>query len=703
MTWAVTRLPGLSGPAEGSIVTRRRRHARRVVADRRRPGRGRPGRRPVLPHPPGRLREGRARPGRHLDLRRLQQGHVRPEAARHGQPAASSRSPRGRASPESAVPADAVTASASGLDPRHQPRLRGAAGRPGRPGDRAAGRRSRSWWREATDGRVLGFLGEPTVNVTELNLAVADAQRAEDDDAVTRRGELRIYLGAAPGVGKTFAMLGEAHRRLERGTDVVVGLVETHGRAKTADLLEGLEVVPRRDRRGTALDEMDLDAVLARRPEVVLVDELAHTNAPGSRHPKRWQDVEELLDAGHRRALHGQRPAPGVAQRRRRADHRRAPAGDRARRGRPPRRAARAGRHHPRGAAPPARPRQRLRRREGSTPRWPTTSSPATSPRCASWRCCGWPTRSTSRCSATAPSKNVTETWETRERVVVALTGDQESETVLRRAARIAKRSGAADLLAVHVLRGDGLAGRPGRRRSRGCARLAEDVGATFHTVVGGEDVPTALLDFARGVNATQLVIGTSRRSRLARTFAEGVGTRVVQDSGHDRRAHGHPRRGRARAAAARAARGPLSRCAGSLGWVLAVVLPAVATVARCAAAAKRSGCPPTSSLFFLATVLVGAGRRTGPGVRRGAGRRLAAQLLPHPAAVLLHDRRAGERYHPRRHGARGSAGGARGRPRGAARTAGRTSPGRGRAARVLRPDRAHPHRPAPAVAGEGA
>lgn len=114
------------------------------------------------------------------------------------------------------------------------------------------------------------------------------------------RGRLRIYLGAAPGVGKTYAMLGEGRRRLDRGTDVVVGFIETHGRRNTADRLEGLEVAPRRriEHRGAVLDEMDLDALLARRPEVALVDELAHTNAPGSRHAKRWEDVEELLAAG---------------------------------------------------------------------------------------------------------------------------------------------------------------------------------------------------------------------------------------------------------------------------------------------------------------------------------------------------------------------------------------------------------------------
>ena len=114
------------------------------------------------------------------------------------------------------------------------------------------------------------------------------------------RGKLRIYLGAAPGVGKTYAMLGEGRRRLARGTDVVVGLVETHGRAHTAEMTDGLETVPRRELtyRDALFTEMDVDAILRRSPAVALVDELAHTNVPGSRHEKRWQDVEELLEAG---------------------------------------------------------------------------------------------------------------------------------------------------------------------------------------------------------------------------------------------------------------------------------------------------------------------------------------------------------------------------------------------------------------------
>ena len=114
------------------------------------------------------------------------------------------------------------------------------------------------------------------------------------------RGRLKVFLGAAPGVGKTYEMLLAAQARRREGADVVVGVVETHGRAETRALLEGLEAVPRRrtDYQGFTLEEMDLDAILARRPRLALVDELAHTNAPGGRHPKRYQDVEELLAAG---------------------------------------------------------------------------------------------------------------------------------------------------------------------------------------------------------------------------------------------------------------------------------------------------------------------------------------------------------------------------------------------------------------------
>ena len=128
-------------------------------------------------------------------------------------------------------------------------------------------------------------------------------KRAEDFLALVRqgkRGKLKLYIGFAAGVGKTYRMLEEAHALRERGVDVVVGYVESHGRAETEALVDGLEVIPRRsiEYRGVTVEEMDLDAILARNPEIAVVDELAHTNAPGSRNRKRWQDVEQLIAAG---------------------------------------------------------------------------------------------------------------------------------------------------------------------------------------------------------------------------------------------------------------------------------------------------------------------------------------------------------------------------------------------------------------------
>ena len=123
--------------------------------------------------------------------------------------------------------------------------------------------------------------------------------RLHADDG-SGRGRLRVYLGMAPGVGKTYRMLEEGHRRVERGTDLVVGFAESHGRPNTLKLVAGLEQVPRTtiEYRGVTLEEMDTDAVIARRPTVVLVDELAHTNIPGSARAKRWEDVEAIRDAG---------------------------------------------------------------------------------------------------------------------------------------------------------------------------------------------------------------------------------------------------------------------------------------------------------------------------------------------------------------------------------------------------------------------
>ena len=124
--------------------------------------------------------------------------------------------------------------------------------------------------------------------------------RVERDIAKAQRGSLKIFFGAVAGVGKTYAMLQAARERRAENIDIIIGLVETHGRQETAALIEGLEVLPSKliEYRGTTLREFDLDAALKRKPSIILVDELAHTNAHGCRHPKRWQDIEELLDAG---------------------------------------------------------------------------------------------------------------------------------------------------------------------------------------------------------------------------------------------------------------------------------------------------------------------------------------------------------------------------------------------------------------------
>src|SRR5471032_2392101 len=124
--------------------------------------------------------------------------------------------------------------------------------------------------------------------------------RVQRDERKERRGKLKIFFGAAAGVGKTFAMLQAARAQRESGCDVVVGLVETHGRKETMAMLEGLEMLPNRsvEYRGATVHEFDIDAALARKPRLIVVDELAHSNAAGSRHPKRWHDIAELLDAG---------------------------------------------------------------------------------------------------------------------------------------------------------------------------------------------------------------------------------------------------------------------------------------------------------------------------------------------------------------------------------------------------------------------
>ena len=345
-----------------------------------------------------------------------------------------------------------------------------------------------------------------------------------------KRGELRIYLGAAPGVGKTFAMLGEAHRRLERGTDLVAAVVETHGRKKTSELLEGIEVIEPRwiDYRGKRFPELDVDAVLARRPQVVLVDELAHTNTPGSPNGKRWQDVEQLLAAGitvistlnvqHLESLNDVITEITGAEQLETV---------------PDSFVRQASQIELVDIAPEA-----LRRRLAHGNVYaPEKVDAALSNYFRSGNLTAlrelallWVADQVDAALAKyRADKKITAKWEARERLVVAVTGGPESETLVRRASRIASKS-SAELLALHVLRGDGLSATPTARIAK-IRELANSLGASLHVVVG-DDVPGALLDFAREVNATQLVLGMSRRSRWARLFDEGIGATVVRLAG---------------------------------------------------------------------------------------------------------------------------------------------------------------------------
>ncbi|GAC67274.1 sensor histidine kinase [Gordonia soli] len=344
------------------------------------------------------------------------------------------------------------------------------------------------------------------------------------------RGRLEVFLGCAPGVGKTFEMLAHARGLIDEGVDVVVAVVESHERVATAALVEGLEVIARTEvaYRGAVLDEMDLDAVLARRPQVALVDELAHTNAPGSRNGKRWEDIEVLRDAGidvlstiniqHLESLNDVvQQITGVVQRETVPDE-----------------VVRAADQIELVDIAPQALRQRLAagkvypdgRIEGALANYFRQGNlTALRELALLWLA----DQVDDNLSDYRDAHGITETWEARERVVVALTGGPESATLLRRARRIASRS-SAELVVVHVVRGDGLADR-GSVDLTALTELAAGFNARIHTVVG-DDVPAVLLEFARGVNATQLVIGTSRRSRWQRILDEGVGATVVRESG---------------------------------------------------------------------------------------------------------------------------------------------------------------------------
>ncbi|MER5932759.1 sensor histidine kinase KdpD [Streptomyces sp. NPDC002054] len=393
------------------------------------------------------------------------------------------------------------------------------------------------------------------------------------------RGKLRIYLGAAPGVGKTYAMLSEAHRRVERGTDVVVGFVEHHNRPRTVVMLHGLEQVPRRDLdyRGTVFAEMDVDAVLRRRPAVALVDELAHTNIPGSRNAKRWQDVEELLEAGidvvstvniqHLESLGDVvESITGVRQRETVPDEV----------------VRRADQIELVDMSPQALRRRMAHGNIYKPDRVDAALSnyfrPGNLTALRELALLWTADRVDEYLREYRGEHDIRTTWQARERIVVGLTGGPEGRTLIRRAARLAEKGAGGELLAVYISRSDGLSSASPKELAVQ-RTLVEDLGGSFHHVIG-DDVPSALLEFARGANATQIVLGSSRRKSWQYVLGPGVGATVARESGPDIDVHivTHDEAAKGRGLpVARGARLDRSRIVA--GWLVGVLGPALLTL----------------------------------------------------------------------------------------------------------------------------
>ncbi len=419
---------------------------------------------------------------------------------------------------------------------------------------------------------------------------------------VSRRGALRVYLGAAPGVGKTFAMLNEGNRRARRGSDVVVGFVETHDRLMTAEAIGDLETVPRHilEHRGSVLTDMDVDGVLSRKPGVALVDELAHTNAPGCRNEKRWQDVEELLEAGidvittvniqHLESLNDVvYSITGITQAETVPD-------DVVRR---------ADQIELVDMSPEA-----LRRRMAHgnvykpekvdaalTNYFRVGNLTALRELALLWTA----DRVDQALELYREQNDIEQPWPTRERVVVALTGGAEGQTLLRRGARITQRAIGGELLALHVTSTDGLSGGSPETLARQ-RRLVDELGGSFH-MVAGSNIAESILEFARGVNATQIVLGAPRRNRFATLLSPGIGPVVVRDSGEiDVHIVTHERTG-----GWRHGEGVdlLPRQRKLLGWVIALL--GVPLLALLLLQWDRSATLPVAMMLFLAVVLASA------------------------------------------------------------------------------------------------
>jgi two-component system sensor histidine kinase KdpD len=424
---------------------------------------------------------------------------------------------------------------------------------------------------------------------------------------VTKRGRLRVYLGAAPGVGKTFAMLNEGTRAAERGRDVVVGFVETHNRARTAEAIGNLEVVPRQtiDYRGATFEEMDVDAIVARRPERVLVDELAHTNVPGSRNEKRWQDVEELLAAGidvtstlniqHLESLNDVvERITGIKQRETIPDE-----------------FVRVAEQVELVDITPEALRRRMVHGNVYAPE-KIDASLANYFRAGNLGALRelallWVADKVDvGLEEYRERHGITNPWETRERVVVAVTGAPGTEALIRRAARIAQRAH-GDLLGVHVSSDEGLAGPPAELLDQH-RKLLEDVGGEFHEVAGA-DVAAALVEFATAENATQLVLGASHRSRWQEMLRGSVINRTVHLSGPidvhviSHQAHDRTSSAAQRTRLRRLSISPVSPRRQFAGWLVAAIGIPLLTVLL--VQLRDSTGLPTVLLAYLAMVVI--------------------------------------------------------------------------------------------------
>ncbi|MGB9112198.1 MAG: universal stress protein [Acidimicrobiales bacterium] len=360
------------------------------------------------------------------------------------------------------------------------------------------------------------------------------AEATEDvADVVTATGKFRIYLGAAAGVGKTLAMLEEGKRRHDRGRDVVVGFVETHGRAHTIEAIHDLEVVPRKkvEYRGSTFEEMDVDAVLARHPDVALVDEIAHTNVPGSgRNEKRWQDVFELLDAGIAvvstlNVQHLESIADAVES----------ITGIQIRERVPDWVVRRADQIELIDSSP-----EQLRRRMLHGNIYAPDKVPKALAGFFKTENLVALRELALRFVADETEEDLldylarrqpTRTWETNERIMVAVTDAPGMTGIVRRAARMAQRL-KTDLEIVSVV-DDNSSGSSARNELDKVRKCCGDVGATWHEITG-DNIAKDIVDFARAHQITQIVLGSSRRSRWQEALRGSVVSSVLRYAAQD-------------------------------------------------------------------------------------------------------------------------------------------------------------------------